>query len=140
MSKLTIKAGKYYKTRNGKKAYCVAVALPSPDGFSKYNYPVLVATDNRKYTTTLKGFYCRASSPSDNDIVSEWIEPVVTRTFKSPKQLVKALLKGQKWVCEGYNNYCYWDTKYNCFNIGVSIMDSTWKYADGKTIWTRVKD
>lgn len=138
MSKLIIEAGKYYRTRSGKKAYCVAVVLPSPDGFYKDEYPVLVVTDRHIYSTTINGLSYSVSSPDATDIVSEWVEPVIARTFKSPTQLAKALIKGQKWVCDGDKSYCYWDTIYSKFRVGPYDMKLTWSYADGKTLWTKV--
>lgn len=139
--KLIIEAGKYYRTRDCQKVYCRSVNLPSPKGFHKFTskYIVDILTIDGAYMITAKGMYSIYEN-SPEDIISEWTEPVETRTFKSPKQLAKALLKGQKWKLSIDKNYCYWDTKYNKYCLNGETMDQVWGYADGLAIWTRVKD
>ena len=85
MGELKIEAGKYYKLRNGKKAFCRCVALPDPFSNSISDFCVTIsyagcATAHRR----LDGRGC-TSSLDDADIVSEWCEPhveqVVLRTI-----------------------------------------------------------
>ena len=136
---LTIEAGKFYKTIDGQIAFCTAVELPPPEGWYINPYIVCMSIESNFFSVTTKGKEY-SSGTGFLDIISEWAEPVETRTFKSPKQLAKALLKGQKWKAKTCNYYCYWDNVSHIFKVGSTSMSNTWNYADGKTIWTRVKD
>lgn len=77
---LKIEAGKYYKTRGGKKAYVACIVLPNPfEGPSiKDQFPVRHVIDQE-----VGCWYCRADGrlqPGKDDaydLVAEWKEPEV---------------------------------------------------------------
>lgn len=132
---MEIKAGKYYKTRDGERAYCTAVELDSPERWKVSSYPVHLVKETSIIATTVDGFCYANGHHSGDDIVSEWVKHIETRTFKSPKQLAKALLKKEQWSTKSIYT-CRFD---NGFYSGSGPMKYSWKYADGKTLWTREK-
>lgn len=72
---IDFKVGKYYKLRNGSKAYCVGICIASPDGFAQCNYPIIVATKNQPFIELNKDGRIYSSSKEDSlDIISEWEE------------------------------------------------------------------
>jgi hypothetical protein len=60
-----------------------------------------------------------------------------TKVFKDPVHLTKFLAKGHKARVEDTKAWCYYkDQKTgNPFMMHLGVMDTIWKYADGKTAW-----
>jgi hypothetical protein len=77
---LKIEAGKYYKTRDGRKAFVAAVAI-NPFGTTPV-YPVWGFIGNDDYYWAESGeYYFRDRDPNPLDIISEWKEPVVVKRY-----------------------------------------------------------
>jgi hypothetical protein len=72
---MKLEANKYYRTRDGRKAYVAAIA---PDEI-KANYPLIgliIYLNDDLYPATwdTKGFSIGESEPDDEDLISEWID------------------------------------------------------------------
>lgn len=69
---LNIEAGKYYRTRGGRKAFVAAVSLPDPSSGVRATHPVhgLIGGFSRNWT--LDGHY---RDSHGDDLVAEWKEP-----------------------------------------------------------------
>lgn len=65
---MKIEAGKYYRTRDGRKA-CVICT----DNYENETYPVILSIEGYVITATCDGRYT-GSGPHLNDIVAEWID------------------------------------------------------------------
>lgn len=75
---MKIEAGKYYKMRNGKKAYVSAVTLSSPfTGKPPEGYPVsgFMEGESRVVTWTSSGAAIVSATKCATDLVAEWREP-----------------------------------------------------------------
>lgn len=79
---LEIKAGKYYKTRGGAKAFITAISLKNPFSPESDNYPAegFIEVSPWRMTWTINGRRFGPSDASSEDLIEEWREPV-TREF-----------------------------------------------------------
>lgn len=77
MSDLKLEQGKFYRTRDGRKAFVAAVIKPSPFSNSANGYPVVVYLDHELFRRfyNLDGSLDSDGSPSCLDLVAEWREP-----------------------------------------------------------------
>jgi hypothetical protein len=73
---VNIEAGKYYKTRDGRKVFVCAIAMPNPFAESvEVTYPVIGYIDPiQRLTWAINGELYR-DSKSAADLVAEWREP-----------------------------------------------------------------
>ncbi|MBB4345161.1 hypothetical protein [Rhizobium leguminosarum] len=74
---LTLEVGKYYRTRDGKKAYAGYVMAESPFNGSKPLYPVSGWVDGEAMPQcwNLDGSLHEPENEHKFDLVAEWIEP-----------------------------------------------------------------
>lgn len=76
------------------------------------------------------------------------VNKMKTRTFNTPKELMIALLQGEKWVIKDKFNYCYYQDKHiDEYPFWVSMKNTddyelqyVFPYCDGKTIWYKVEE
>jgi hypothetical protein len=73
---LKLEAGKYYRTRDGRKAFVTAVAMENPFGAMNELYPVIGYVEGRYASAswTAEGFLLMECERGD-DLVAEWVEP-----------------------------------------------------------------
>lgn len=73
---LKIEAGKFYRTRSGRKVFVGAVFLPGPWG-DRLNYPVKGWIQGNATMLAWRecGAFSSADRPDYNDLVEEWREP-----------------------------------------------------------------
>lgn len=74
---MKIEAGKFYKTRNGQKAYIYATNAPDSER-PIHGYVVWSDGEIRLYSwTALGGFWDNGDKPGKYgpDLISEWVEP-----------------------------------------------------------------
>jgi hypothetical protein len=73
---LEIVAGRYYKTRDGRKAFVVSVDLPNPfGGNSTYTVSVYIEGLSNRITVTDRGRLYINTPDCAADLVAEWREP-----------------------------------------------------------------
>jgi hypothetical protein len=74
---MKIEAGKYYRTREGRKAFVEAVLGPSPFDGDTPSYPFYGWIDKRGAATWMRrGEFLVGGGDSDKDLVAEWDDPV----------------------------------------------------------------
>ena len=78
---MKLEAGKYYKTRDGRKAKIVSEISPSPFNHTVSTYPFMgwVEGYTAAISWTAQGSYIEqdwSKADSDSDLVAEWKEPV----------------------------------------------------------------
>jgi hypothetical protein len=102
---MKIEAGKYYKLRNGKKAYVVCI-VHNPFSDESYVYPIMGFIEDRNGTAswTLKGESIK-DSVSEWDIVEEWRDPqtwevtvYIARMGTDPPHTFAVFTGGQCWM------------------------------------------
>jgi len=74
---LTLEAGKYYKTRDGRKAFVGALNQPSPFGNLKDMYPAAgyIEGEDSARSWMLNGELYNNAKAFEADLVAEWVEP-----------------------------------------------------------------
>jgi hypothetical protein len=73
---MKIEAGKFYKTRDGRKAFVVSVDLPNPfGGNSTYTVSVYIEGLSNRITVTDRGRLYINTPDCAADLVAEWREP-----------------------------------------------------------------
>lgn len=78
---MQLEAGKYYKTRDGRKAFVAAVAMPNPFGASSaYTARGYCNSTDTLFSWTVNGCEYSCGRTASGDLVSEWID--------SPQEIV----------------------------------------------------
>lgn len=78
MSDLKIEQGKYYRTRDGRKAFVSCELAPSPFDKKEYQHPFCGwIVDNVFPTSWSRDGKDNRSHTSNCDLIAEWREPVV---------------------------------------------------------------
>lgn len=74
---LTLEAGKYYRTRNGKKAFVGYVMADNPFNAAKPMYPASGWIEEEEFPQcwNLDGSLHSADEEHKKDLVAEWVEP-----------------------------------------------------------------
>ena len=73
---MKIEAGKYYRTRDGRKAFVSAVLLPNPFAGPGHMYPAIGYVESASTVWWTKdGRYSCKESHHPFDLISEWREP-----------------------------------------------------------------
>lgn len=73
----------------------------------------------------------------------------MTRTFKTPEELMIALIQGDKWTTSHITGVCSFDkdkvpdfNPFRCKTVKTDFAISArlYTHCDGKTLWTKVED
>lgn len=100
---MKIESGRYYKTRDGRKAY-VAAILENPFGYGNGKYPIVGYIQGKQQMCWTASGSTRVNCCEDfDDLVADWVEPV-SKTF------VAILYR----MPHGTVNYC-------CFNDQAAV-------------------
>jgi hypothetical protein len=73
---LDLQAGKYYRTRDGRKAFVAAVVPPSPFGKHKFTNFGYIDDEDGVFTWGAAGHYNEDLSQGAYDLVAPWSEPI----------------------------------------------------------------
>jgi hypothetical protein len=119
--KLTFTVGKYYRTRDGRKAKCLVVTALYARFFVENGEMV------KFYNTNLEGDYTPMIM-ADLDIVAEWSETKDTKALIEAYEaacddLVKAFAEKQGLEFDYVSGGFYWFSNWYCLQIEDIILD-----------------
>jgi len=124
---LTLEPGKYYRTRDGRRAFLTTTINNNPfrsDGDGRYPVSGFIEGDGRNDWSASGEFYENGMNNHNGDLIAEWVEPKRIKGWLNINRPLGAecgdvASTGNVWASKEHADVCASERRIACIEIDV---------------------